>query len=119
MFGTMRKTTVRTHLCLAALLLVALAGCGGGGGGGGDVVSDEGGGVGTGADGVTIFWLTYGDSGAANAVQRTADGGFVLVGYTAAAIGEPANGYVAKPVLPAQWCGAGLSAVQTTFAPMR
>lgn len=95
MLGTTQWARLLGRLSLPVVLLAALSGCGGAGGGG-DVVADEGGGVGTGADGVTIFWLTYGDSGAANAVQPTADGGFVLAGYTAAVIGEPADGYVAK-----------------------
>jgi hypothetical protein len=85
---------------LAALVVVALIGCGGGGGGGG-VVNDEAppepppGGVGTGADGVPIFWRVFGynvANGAANSLQQTSDGGFIAAGVQ----GAPGDLYVVK-----------------------
>jgi hypothetical protein len=64
------------------LVLLGLASCGGGGGGGGDV-ADEDGGVGIGANGITVFWWRYGfpELGSGTSARATADGGFVLSGF--------------------------------------
>lgn len=91
---------------IVAGFLGALAGCGGGGGGGDDVEADPGnGGVGTGADGVTIFWQKYGTAGSANAVVPCSDGGFFIAGNDGPAIGEPADILLLKtdPSGAVQW----------------
>ena len=78
------KSSALTALLLSLSLGLASAGCGGGGGD--DVVEDEDftGDVGTGANGVTIFWRYYpreeGLFGEAKAVLETPGGDFVLAG---------------------------------------
>ena len=59
-----------------------VAGCGGGAGGDDGVDTDEpfAGNSGTGADGIAVFWKYFGGIGGANAVEQTADGGFVFAG---------------------------------------
>jgi hypothetical protein len=71
----------------AAVVATALAlGACGGGKGGNDVEppAPPPGGVGTGADGVTIFWYPYDTNaafGEASSIQETSDGGLVVAGF--------------------------------------
>ena len=99
-----RSARARRVLSLLAsgVLAFALAACGGGGGGGGDEgggTEASPGGLGTGADGVTIFWYPYDTNvavGAALSIQQTSDGGFVAAGYQATDFGSPQDIYVQK-----------------------
>lgn len=76
------------HLVIASIIvlgLITIIGSGGGGGDG-DVAppAPPPGGVGTGADGVPIFWYPY-DTNVANgggsSVRETSDGGFIVAGW--------------------------------------
>jgi len=89
----------RVALILAVFLLGVFlsAGCGGGGGGS-DVVDDESGIVGVGADGVTIFWQYYtGENfGIGNWAEETGDGGYIMVGTKSPALGTPGDLFLFK-----------------------
>jgi hypothetical protein len=68
----------RIFLSLLVLGAVVGPGCGGGGGGGGAPAAPPS--IGKGADGVVIFWQTYGGTGEGRAVRPTSDGGYIIAG---------------------------------------
>ena len=74
-----RKLFVGLIFLVFLFITVPYLGCGGGGD---DVVEDEPGGVGIGADGVTVFWRYYTGQnfGAGSWAEETSDGGFIMVG---------------------------------------
>ena len=79
---------------IGALIILQFVSCGGGGGGD---ASAPGGGIGTGADSVTVFWLHYGAGfGGGSSVQETGDGGFIVAGYDVPGQSAPADMYVTK-----------------------
>ena len=99
-----RSARARRVLSLLAngVLAFALGACGGGGGGGGDEgggAEASPGGVGTGADGVTVFWYPYDTNvavGAALSIEQTSDGGFVAAGFQANDFSSRRDVYVQK-----------------------
>lgn len=98
-----RRSAVIGKALVCAFFAFVLAACGGGGGGGGDVEPEPPppGGSGTGAGGVPVFWAVQDwnvNSGGANAVRQTADGGFVAAGFQATGWtdGNPPDFYVLK-----------------------
>jgi len=86
---------------LIGFAIFGLLACGGGGKDDDDDDDvDQGGGIGTGDGGVTIFWQTlagpYEGWGRALDVRQTLDGGFIVTGFFAPAFGEPSQVYLAK-----------------------
>jgi hypothetical protein len=83
-------------LLLMTWTVLYLVSCGGSGGGdGGDEETPPS--IGTGADGVTVFWLHYGPGfGSSQSVQQTSDGGFITIGAMTTDMSVPSDRYVLK-----------------------
>ena len=97
------KSAGRALLVLViGFVIFGLLACGGSGGKDDDDDEiDEGGGVGIGDDGVTIFWQQYESEeypglGRAYDFARTAERGFVLTGFASRAWGEPGHVFLVK-----------------------
>jgi len=97
------KSAGRALLVLViGFAIFGLLACGGSGGKDDDDDEiDEGGGVGIGDDGVTIFWQQYESEeypglGRAYDFARTAERGFVLTGFASRAWGEPGHVFLVK-----------------------
>jgi hypothetical protein len=94
-----RYANFKNLFLLLSIIGLVIAGCGGGGGGRGGVDTDEtfAGDEGTGADGVAVFWKYFGGIGSGNAVEQTADGGFVFAGEKGSDyLFETKNAYLLK-----------------------
>jgi len=79
------------------VIFLYLASCGGSGGGDGGGDEETPPSIGTGADGVTVFWLHYGPGyGGGQSVQQTSDGGFITIGAMTSDMSVSSDRYVLK-----------------------